>query len=883
MSLLGTLQVRLGLDTSTFSSRFNGFAKDIEKRASRFQRSLSGLSNLGAMIGGAGITASLMSGVKAAGEFEGVMLRVAGAADATSSEMSGLSDWILKQAEDSIYSATSMGQAAEELAKAGQSVAQITSGGLAGTLQLAAAEGLEMGEAALMITNTLGAFNLKASESASVADALAGAAAASQASVRGLGLSFQQSAANASLVGMSYQELAGFLALMAKNGIQGSDAGTSVKTMLLSLKKPAGEAADLMKRLGLNFTDAKGNFKDIATIGDILRKGLGKLTVAERQLALQKIFGTDAFRASAILYKDNEGALRGFIEAAKDTEAAEKLAQSRTTGFTAEMRKLGPAISSAFIDMTKKNGSLGWLTDGAKELRGFVTSLKDAPPWLTKLGIGLAASVSALPFFAAGLNTVASALPVLSRGLAIAFGPWGIAIAAATALAWVFRDDLGKVFNDIQTDWKAFNSEDNWMSGELKESWGELGQTFRKIGTDISGMFTTLKSESDKAKSDESTNGAWFATSWKEFFDTGAWHLNNTVVLFDILVQILAATAKNFPAVLQGVGDQISEIWRGIVEKIDKFGEDAADAMVAAGRKVIDSWKGLGWGDMGKFAAEGLKKGMTGAISSVSKAGGDLGDAAAKAAKESLLVESPSRVFYEIGQFVAQGFGLGIKDGTPAAQKHLQNLIGTMDSPLRAQAVTAEDIQKHQMGASFQQGAAQFESAWSIASRNVGNSIDELVQNGKFSFKELADSILKDFASQTLKKLMSGIFDGVMKLFSGAGGSGGGGGSWWSSLLSFDGGGYTGDGARTGGMDGKGGRLAMIHPRETVIDHTKVRNTANTGRGKGAITISMPVTLQPGVSREELARILPEFQKTVINTLVRGVERGGRLASVFGE
>ena len=40
-------------------------------------------------------------------------------------------------------------------------------------------------------------------------------------------------------------------------------------------------------------------------------------------------------------------------------------------------------------------------------------------------------------------------------------------------------------------------------------------------------------------------------------------------------------------------------------------------------------------------------------------------------------------------------------------------------------------------------------------------------------------------------------------------------------LQSLDGGGYTGNGIRAGGLDGKGGRLAIIHPQETVIDHTK--------------------------------------------------------------
>jgi len=36
-----------------------------------------------------------------------------------------------------------------------------------------------------------------------------------------------------------------------------------------------------------------------------------------------------------------------------------------------------------------------------------------------------------------------------------------------------------------------------------------------------------------------------------------------------------------------------------------------------------------------------------------------------------------------------------------------------------------------------------------------------------------------------------------------------------------DGGGFTGKGIRAGGLDGKGGFPAMLHPNETVVDHTK--------------------------------------------------------------
>lgn len=56
---------------------------------------------------------------------------------------------------------------------------------------------------------------------------------------------------------------------------------------------------------------------------------------------------------------------------------------------------------------------------------------------------------------------------------------------------------------------------------------------------------------------------------------------------------------------------------------------------------------------------------------------------------------------------------------------------------------------------------------------------------------------------------------------SGGGGIGGAISGLLGSIFSFDGGGYTGPGVRAGGLDGKGGRLAMVHPRETVIDHTK--------------------------------------------------------------
>lgn len=53
------------------------------------------------------------------------------------------------------------------------------------------------------------------------------------------------------------------------------------------------------------------------------------------------------------------------------------------------------------------------------------------------------------------------------------------------------------------------------------------------------------------------------------------------------------------------------------------------------------------------------------------------------------------------------------------------------------------------------------------------------------------------------------------------------------TIASFDGGGFTGTGSRSGGMDGKGGFMAMLHPNETVLDHTK-------GQGMGGgVTVNV--------------------------------------------
>ncbi len=91
-------------------------------------------------------------------------------------------------------------------------------------------------------------------------------------------------------------------------------------------------------------------------------------------------------------------------------------------------------------------------------------------------------------------------------------------------------------------------------------------------------------------------------------------------------------------------------------------------------------------------------------------------------------------------------------------------------------------------------------------------------------------------------------------------------------LLSFDGGGYTGSGSRAGGLDGKGGFLSLLHPRETVIDHTK--------GGSAGGTVNLYLTQNNGalVTPQELARNNEQLVRQIQGGLLRSQQYGGALA-----
>lgn len=149
----------------------------------------------------------------------------------------------------------------------------------------------------------------------------------------------------------------------------------------------------------------------------------------------------------------------------------------------------------------------------------------------------------------------------------------------------------------------------------------------------------------------------------------------------------------------------------------------------------------------------------------------------------------------------------------------------------------------------------------------ITNLTMDFLENGKASFKDYATTIVKELIRIALQKLV------IDKMFASFGGL-------FSkptidtSTLSlpttipdFDGGGYTGGGARAGGLDGKGGSLAMVHPNETVIDHTK-------GQGMGA-TVNFNISTVDAAGFDQLLASRKGLITSIINNAMNNQGKMG--------
>ena len=582
MGTIANMNVRLALDSSDFES---GIAK-AQGSATSFSQKLGKL--------GTGMSAAvtaplgLISGMafKSAGDFEQSMNVMAQVTGATAGEMATLQQQALDLGATTAFSAGEAAQAMLELGKAGLGPAEIGDA-IAGTMDLAAAGNLDLAQAAAIAANAMNAFQLPASDVTNVANMLAAAANASSADVTDLAAGMQMAGAVFASNGQSINDLAAGMAILANNGIAGSDAGTSLKTMLMRLAAPTDEAAGVMADLGIQVFNADGSMRGFADMVGSLEKATKGLTDQERSMALTTIFGADAIRAATILAESGADGFADMQKAVTKEGSAAATAGARMKGLNGAIEYLKGSIDSFLI-----NAAMPFLDSKADMIRkvaDLVSAIGGLPAPMRNAAVSILGVVAAIgPALLIGSKLI----PVFSM-LGAVFGalvsPVGLLVVAVTALVAVFATD----FMGVRT--------------ALVEMVGNL---FDLAGIDLGGIANGLQSLGSylsEVVADGDPLNDWL-THLPEPIQPAVMALGQLVAAVGGLVQggdlgafIASITAIDWGGALTAVGESLGKLAAGMADALNKI--DWGAALETAGgwldslkSGVVAAIQGIPWG-----------------------------------------------------------------------------------------------------------------------------------------------------------------------------------------------------------------------------------------------------------------------------------------------
>ncbi len=437
MATIATMNVMLGMDGSDFERGIGNAQRSLDSMSKKLQSSGTALS--------LGVTAPLMGiatvAVTSAADFEKSMNVMAQVSGATTDQMATLQAQALELGAATSFSAGEAAAAQLELAKAGLSVNDIIAA-TPGVLDMAAAGGMGLAESAEVAANALNAFNLPASEVGNVANMLAAAANASSVDISDLAASMKMSGAVFAANKQPMDQMVTALAMLGNAGLKGSDAGTSLKTMLLSLATPTAAAAKELANMGVAVYNADGSMRSFESIVADMSVATASMSDAQRNAALSTIFGSDAIRAATILTRDYSTSWGTVAGALNNGSAAADVANARMQGVGGAIEYLKGSIDSFLIGAALPY--MAAIGDMIRSGADLITAFGSMPQPIMDAAVAFGAVLAAA-------GPVMLAISGISAALGFLLSPIGLIVVGVAALAAAWTTNFGGI-RDITTE-----------------------------------------------------------------------------------------------------------------------------------------------------------------------------------------------------------------------------------------------------------------------------------------------------------------------------------------------------------------------------------------------------------------------------------------------
>lgn len=646
-----TLSVKVTGDAKSYESALQG----AEKSTSNFKKNLSGIGGKVSSVLSSGLKASAtaiagvagalgtasVAAIKTGSDFEAQMSRVQAISGATGQEFEDLKNQAIQLGADTSFSASSAAQGMENLAAAGFTTQEIMDA-MPGLLDLAAASGEDLGLSSDIAASALRGFGLEASEAGHVADVLAANANKTNSSVADTGEALKYIAPIANACGISMEETAAAIGIMANAGIQGSQAGTTLRGALSRLAKPTDPMIAKMEELGLSFFDANGKMKSLSEMVGMLRTSMEGLTDEQKQNALVTLFGQESLSGMMALINEGEGSLIGLTEEYKNCDGA--AAQAATTmqdNLKGAVEQLGGSFETLGIvmydsissplknlaieatdavnqltDAFRTGGMEGLIAAGTQILTDLLIGVANALPNVITTAAQVIQSLidnlnANLPqILAAGadiLTSLISGIASLIPSLA------SLGLNIITSLVSYIITNLPKIVEAGETLFADFTTAIKEKLPDLVESGGEM------ISNLLNGLIDSAPDIISQA-SDMMLD--WLDAVWTAFprvLEAGAdiiLNLFNGLVdnapdiiaqAGEMLIDYIAEIGKHLPEILETGGKVIGKLLAGIIKAVPDLISEIPEII----SKIQKKFSEVDWADIGEKIIEGIKGGIS--------------------------------------------------------------------------------------------------------------------------------------------------------------------------------------------------------------------------------------------------------------------------------
>lgn len=393
------------------------------------------------VIGGVGVAA-----VKTAADFDSAMSQVAAVSGATGKDFDALRNKAREMGAKTKFSATEAAEAMNYMAMAGWKTEDMLDG-IEGVMNLAAASGEDLATTSDIVTDALTAFGLSAKDSGHFADILAAASSNANTNVSMMGETFKYCAPIAGALGLSAEDTAEAIGLMANAGIKSSQAGTALRTIMNNL---AGDVKISGKAIGdvtIATTNADGSMRDLSDILADCRSAFGNLTESEKAQAAESLVGKNAMSGFLALMNAGQGDIDKLSSAIDNCDgSAEKMAMTMQDNLAGQLTILKSQLQELAISFG--DILMPAIRSIVSKLQGFVDKLNGMDEGTKRTIVTIALLVASIGPLLVIIGTAISKIGVAMQGfvkLANSISKLKIAIQGGTGVLGKLGGALGGI------------------------------------------------------------------------------------------------------------------------------------------------------------------------------------------------------------------------------------------------------------------------------------------------------------------------------------------------------------------------------------------------------------------------------------------------------